>query len=115
MIFKKPQKFLPLTPDQHFVKKPPPLLQITPNFLISYRFSHTTTLKKKDVVFLGQDQMGPALTLIFGIKIVQFLLQAPILLYRGHSWMISKAFIDTSWHVVPYNFWSFLLFEFLIC
>ena len=82
---KKPQKFLPLTPDQHLVKKPPSLLQITPKFPVFYGLSQSTTLKKKDLVFLGQDQMGPALTLVFGIRIVQFLLQVPILLYRGHS------------------------------
>ena len=85
MIFKKPQKFLALTPNQHFVKKPPSLLQITQKFPVFYWLSQSTTLKKKDLVFLGQDQMGPALTLVFGIRIVQFLLQVPILLYRGHS------------------------------
>ena len=89
-------------PDQRHVKKQPPSLQITSNFLVFYGLSHS---KKKDVpVFLGQDQIGPAPTPVFGIKIVQFLLQVPILLLRGHFWLVSKAFIDTSWQVAPYNF-----------
>ena len=46
-----PQKSLysPLTPDRHHVKRPPPLLQITSNFLVFYGLSHDTTLKKKGV------------------------------------------------------------------
>ena len=60
MIFKKPQKLLPLTPDQHLVKKPPPLAQITPNFLIFYGLSHSTTLKMKNVVFFRAGPNGPS-------------------------------------------------------
>ena len=39
----------PLTPDRSQVKSPPPLLQITSNFLVFYGLSHGTTLKKKGV------------------------------------------------------------------
>ena len=39
----------PLTPDQPQVKRPPPSLQITSNFLVFYGLSHGTTLKKKGV------------------------------------------------------------------
>ena len=69
------------TPDRCQVERPPPSLQITSNFLVFYGLSHGTTLKKKGVVvFLGQDQMGPVLPPVFGSKIMQFLLQVPILL-----------------------------------
>ena len=39
----------PLTPDQPYVKRPPPSLQITSNFLVFYELSHDTTLKKRRV------------------------------------------------------------------
>ena len=39
----------PLTPDRPEVKRPPPSLQITSNFLVFYGLSHGTTLKKKGV------------------------------------------------------------------
>ena len=39
----------PLTPDRPQVKKPPPSLQITSNFLVFYGLSHGATLKKKGV------------------------------------------------------------------
>ena len=52
--FQKTSKFSLLTPD--LVKKPPPLLQITPNFLVFYGLSQSTTLKKKDMVFF---RVGP--------------------------------------------------------
>ena len=39
----------PLTPDRPQVKRPPPSLQITSNFLVFYGLSHGTTLKKKGV------------------------------------------------------------------
>ena len=39
----------PLAPDWRHVKKAPPSLQITSNFLIFYGLSHDTTLKKKGV------------------------------------------------------------------
>jgi hypothetical protein len=75
----------PLTPDRRHVERPPPSLQITSNFPVFYGLSHGTNLKKERCGgFLGQDQMGSALPPIFGRKIVQFLLQVPILLYRGH-------------------------------
>ena len=39
----------PLTPDRPQVKRPPPLLQITSNFLVLYGLSHGTTLEKYGV------------------------------------------------------------------
>ena len=39
----------PLTPDRCHVKRPPPSLKITSNFLVFYGLSHDTTLKKKGV------------------------------------------------------------------
>ena len=39
----------PLTPDRPQVKRPPPSLQITSNFLVFYGLSNGTTLKKKGV------------------------------------------------------------------
>ena len=39
----------PLTPDQPQVKRPPPSLQITSNFLVSYGLSHGTTFEKNGV------------------------------------------------------------------
>ena len=39
----------PLTPDQPQVKRPPPSLQITSNFLVFYGLSHGITLEKKCV------------------------------------------------------------------
>ena len=37
----------PLTPDRPQVKRPPPSLQITSNFLVSCGLSHGITLEKK--------------------------------------------------------------------
>ena len=39
----------PITPDQPQVKRPPPSLQITSNFLVFHGLSHGTTLEKKCV------------------------------------------------------------------
>ena len=39
----------PLTPDQPQVKRPPPSLQITSNFLVFYGLSHGTTFEKNGV------------------------------------------------------------------
>jgi hypothetical protein len=39
----------PVTPDRCQVKRPPPSLQNTSNFLVFYGLSHGTTLKKKGV------------------------------------------------------------------
>ena len=39
----------PLTPDGTQVKRPPPLLQITSNFLVFYGLSHGTTFEKNGV------------------------------------------------------------------
>ena len=39
----------PLTPDRPQVKRPPPSLQITSNFLVFYGLSHGITLEKKCV------------------------------------------------------------------
>ena len=39
----------PFTSDRRQVKKPPPLLQITSNFLVFYGLSHDITLEKKCV------------------------------------------------------------------
>jgi hypothetical protein len=39
----------PLTPDRPQVKRPPPSLQITSNFLVFYGLSHGNTLEKKCV------------------------------------------------------------------
>ena len=39
----------PLTPDRPQVKKPPPSLQITSDFLVFHGLSHGSTLEKKDV------------------------------------------------------------------
>ena len=39
----------PLTPDRPQVKRPPPSLQITSNFLVFYGLSHGTTFKKNGV------------------------------------------------------------------
>jgi hypothetical protein len=44
------QEVPPLTPDRRHVERPPPSLEITSNFPVSYGLSHSTTLKKKDVV-----------------------------------------------------------------
>ena len=50
MWISNPEKSLaPLTPDRPQVKRPPPSLQITSNFLVFYGLSHGTTLKKKGV------------------------------------------------------------------
>jgi hypothetical protein len=59
--------------------------KLHPIFYFFMGFHMVPLLKKGCGVFLGQDQMGPALPLVFGSKIVQFLLQVPILLYRGQS------------------------------
>ena len=40
----------PLSPDGQQVKRPPPSLQITSNFLVFYGLSHDITLEKKCVV-----------------------------------------------------------------
>ena len=86
MIFTKPQKFSPLTPDQHLVKKPPPLLNTNyTKFSSFYGLSHSTTLKKKDVVFFRTGPNGPSTHTRFWHKEIQFLLQVPTLLYRGYS------------------------------
>ena len=39
----------PLTPDRPQVKRPPPSLQITSNFLVFYGLSHGTALEKNGV------------------------------------------------------------------
>ena len=39
----------PLIPDRPQVKRPPPLLQITSNFLVFYGLSHGTTFEKNGV------------------------------------------------------------------
>ena len=39
----------PLTPDRPQVTRPPPLLQITSNFLVFHGFSHDTTFEKNGV------------------------------------------------------------------
>ena len=39
----------PVTPDQPQVKRPPPSLQITSNFLLFYGLSHGITLEKNGV------------------------------------------------------------------
>ena len=39
----------PLTPDRRHVKRPPPSLQITSNFLVFYVLSYGTTLENKGV------------------------------------------------------------------
>jgi hypothetical protein len=44
----KPPK-TPLSPDRRQVKRPPPSLQITSNFLVFHGLSHDITLEKKCV------------------------------------------------------------------
>ena len=48
-LFSRPEDNPPLTPDRPQVKRPPPSLQFTSNFLVFYGLSHGTTFEKNGV------------------------------------------------------------------
>ena len=65
----------PLTPDRPQVKRPPPLLQITSNFLVFYGLSHGITLKKRAWSKILRIQKSDKLFQVFLATIIGQILQ----------------------------------------
>ena len=59
----------PLTPDRSQVKRPPPSLQITSNFLVFYGLSHGTTFEKNgvDISYIFKNLMNYFLKLLIAL------------------------------------------------
>ena len=90
----------PLTLDQRQVKKPPPSLQITSDFLVFHGLSHGNTLEKKCLEqILTYSKIW--WTISWNNYLTNFAKIVQLFLYRGHTWLVSKA---TSWQVAPKNF-----------
>ena len=98
------QSKAPLTPDRPQVKRPPPSLQITSNFLVFMGFHMVPLLKRRVWWCFRAGPNGPSTRTCFWQQNSTIPPKVTILLYRGHSWLVSKAFIDTSWQLTAWNF-----------